>query len=293
MIILNIIKRLVALIMALFMNTCLMSEDSLKVRGVPEKSDESIRIISQNVRYNDDAYGSVENRSKLFVALVRAYEPDSFGVQEATPQWMEILERELGEEYGFVSQMRDESEVPEASAVFYKKDKYDLVDSGTIWLSDTPEVPYSKLEIAGLARVATWAVLRNRQTGQQYTHINTHLDNAGDEARTKQAEILNTKIDELLMSGNPLICTGDFNDTLKSDMYAEMTKKLCNARLIAQKSDFGKTYHDYGNLTTGLYAIDFIFVTEGISVDRYKVIDEQINGMYVSDHYGIMADINL
>ncbi len=293
MITLNIIKRLIALIMALLMNTCLLSEDSLRVKCVPEKNGDSIRIISQNVRYNDDAYGSVENRSKLFLALIRAYDPDSFGVQEATPQWMEILERELGDEYGFVSQMRDESEVPEASAVFYKKDKYSLIDSGTIWLSDTPETPYSKPECAGLPRVATWAVLENKATGERYTHINTHLDNAGDEARTKQAEILGCKIDELMLSGYPLVCTGDFNDSIKSDMYAEMTKKLYNVRTIAEKSDFGKTYHDYGNMTTSLYAIDFIFVSEGVRADRYKVIDEQICGMYVSDHYGIMADINL
>ena len=293
MITLNILKRLIALIAALLMNTCLISEESLRVRCVPEKSEDCIRIISQNLRYNDDAYGSVENRSRLYVALIRAYSPDSFGVQEATPQWMEILERELGEEYGFVSQMRDESEVTEASAVFYKKDKYELLDSGTIWLSDTPEVPYSKLEIAGLARIATWAVLENKADGSRYTHINTHLDNAGDEARTKQAEILNGKIDELMRAGYPLVCTGDFNDTLKSDMYAEMTKKLYNAKEIAEKSDFGKTYHDYGNLFTSLYAIDFIFLSEGIGADRYKVIDEQICGMYVSDHYGIMADVRM
>lgn len=293
MITLNLLKRLIALIMALLMNTCLISEENLRVRCVPEKSDDSIRIISQNVRYNDDAFGSVENRSKLFLALIKEYQPDSFGVQEATPQWIEILTRELSDSYGCVYQMRDESEVPESSAVFYLKEKYNLLSSGTIWLSDTPDVPYSKLECAGLARVATWAELENKTTGKKYTHINTHLDNAGDEARTLQAKILNAKIDELLLSGNPLVCTGDFNDTIKSDMYAEMTRNLANARLLASESDFGKTYHDYGNLTTGLYAIDFIFVSENAGVNTYKIIDEQICGMYVSDHYGIMADIVL
>ena len=293
MILLNLMKRLIALFMALMMNAGIVNADKLRVRCVPEKNEDSLRIISQNVRYNDDTFGSVENRSKLFVAMIKAYQPDSFGVQEATQQWMSILEKELGDEYGFVCQMRDEEEVSEASAVFYLKDKYELIDSGTIWLSDTPEVPYSKLEIAGLARIATWAVLKNKVTGQEYCHINTHLDNAGDKARTQQAKILNAKIDELLLSGRPLVCTGDFNDTVKSEMYTEMTKKLFSAKAIADKSDFGKTYHDYGNLLTGLYAIDFIFVSQGVKVLQYKVIDEQITGMYVSDHYGIMADLQL
>lgn len=293
MLTLNIIKRLIALIMSLLMNTCLVSQECIKIKNVPDKADDSIRIISQNVRYNDDMYGSVENRSKLFLALIRAYNPDSFGVQEATPQWMEILTAELSEEYGCVYQMRDEEEVSEASAVFYKKDKYNLIDSGTMWLSETPDVPYSKLESAGLARIATWAVLENKLTGEQYTHINTHLDNVGDETRTRQAEILGVKIDELMLSGNPLVCTGDFNDTAKSGMYAEMTKKLYDTKEIAQKSDWGKTYHDYGNLFTGLYPIDFIFVSEGVKADTYKVVNEQVCGMYVSDHYAVMADIKL
>lgn len=290
---LNLIKRLIALIMALLMNTCLVSADELTVKCVPKKGEDTVRIISQNLRYADDAFGSVENRSKLFLRLIDEYEPDSFGVQEATQQWMAILEKELGDKYAFVCQMRDEEEVSEASAVFYKKDKYELVDSGTIWLSYTPDVPYSKLQIAALPRIATWAVLKNKQTDECYTHINTHLDNMGDEARTYQAEFLNEKIDELLSYGYPLVCTGDFNDTEMSNMYKEMTKKLVNVRKIAKLSDFGRTFHDYGNMTVGILPIDFIFVSEGIKVNRYKVIDEQIGGMYYSDHYGIMADIDI
>ncbi len=291
MLTLNIIKRLTALIMALLMNAGLVCDEALIVKCVPEKADGSIRIISQNVRYKDDNYGKIENRAKLLKAMIDEYMPDSFGVQEATPKWMEILERDFGDTYGFVYRMRDEGENSEASAVFYLKDKYNLIDSGTIWLSDTPDVPYTKLETSSLPRIATWVVLENKVTGQKYTHLNTHFDNVGDEARTRQAEILNEKAEELLSLDCPLVCTGDFNDTLKSSMYEEMTKKLFNARLLAKRSDFGKTYHDYGNIATGLYAIDFIFLSKNISVDRYKVIDEQICGMYVSDHYGIMADI--
>lgn len=291
MLTLNLLKRLIALIMALLMNTCLISADKLPVKCVPKKCEGTIRVMSQNLRYDDDLFGSVENRSKLFVRLIEEYSPDSFGVQEATQQWIEILSGELSESYGLVYAMRDEEEVSEASAVFYKKDKYELIDSGTIWLYYTPDVPYSKLQISNLPRIATWAVLKNKETGEGYTHINTHLDNSRDETRTYQAQFLNEKIDELLALGYPLVCTGDFNDSEKSNMYSEMTKNLSDSRKIAKISDFGRTYHDYGNMTVGTMPIDYIFVSEGIKVNRFKIIDEQIGGMYYSDHYGIMADI--
>lgn len=293
MLTLNLLKRLIALIMALLMNTCLISADKLCVSCVPKKCEGTIRVMSQNLRYADDLFGSVENRSKLFIRLIEEYSPDSFGVQEATQQWIEILSGELSDSYGLVYAMRDEEEVSESSAVFYKKDKYDLLDSGTIWLYYTPDVPYSKLQISNLPRIATWAVLKNKETGEAYTHINTHLDNSNDETRTYQAQFLNEKIDELLTLGYPLICTGDFNDSEKSNMYAEMTKNLFDSRKIAKISDFGRTFHDYGNMTVGTMAIDYIFVCEGIKVNRFKIIDEQIGGMYYSDHYGIMADVVL
>lgn len=293
MLTLNLLKRLIALVMTLLMNTCIVSADRLPIKCVPQKSDDTVRIISQNLRYADDLFGSVENRSKLFVRLIEEYQPDSFGVQEATQQWIEILSEKLSEQYDVVYAMRDEQEVSESSAVFYKKDKYELIDSGTIWLSYTPDVPYSKLQIAALPRVATWAVLKNKDTGFIYTHINTHLDNMGDLARTYQAQFLNEKIDELLCLGYPLVCTGDFNGNEKSNMYSEMTKNLSNASKIAKISDKGRTFHDYGNMTVGKYPIDFIFVSEGIAVERFKIIDEQIGGMYYSDHYGIMADVSL
>ena len=84
-------------------------------------------------------------RTNRVLQMITKYMPDSFGVQEATQQWLDIFERELGDEYGVVAQMRDGAEDSEASAVYYLKEKFELLDSGTIWLSKTPEVFASKL----------------------------------------------------------------------------------------------------------------------------------------------------
>lgn len=286
-----VIRQLLALLLSFLFTSGVFVPKSLEIDNIPEKAEDSIRIVTFNVRYKDDDYGSVQGRGQLISAAMKQYAPDSFGVQEATPEWIELLTANLGDTYGCVSQMRDDSESPEASAVFYLKAKYNLVDSGTMWLSDTPDVFASKFEGSGCSRIATWAVLENKETGDIYAHINTHLDNAGEEIRSAQVGVFETKINEFKAKGYPVVCTGDFNTREGSDTYNKMTGILCDTKYLAKNSDKGTTYPDYGLNALSREPIDYIFVTEGTRVDTYKIIDERISCMYLSDHAGICADI--
>lgn len=283
-------KRAWALVMSFLMNLVFWLPLSYNIENVPDKTEGSVRVISFNVRCASDAFGSVNVRSRFLIAIIEEYLPDSFGVQEATEKWMKILQKKLGDKYDCVTQMRDETDGAEASAVFYLKDKYELKDSGTIWLSDTPDVPYTKYEDSGCTRIATWATLKNKSNGLIYTHINTHLDHVSDEARVLQTKVLNNKIAELQQGGQPVVCTGDFNADEKSVVYDEMVTLLSDSKYLARNSDSGITYHDYGKYTEG-EPIDFIFVPEGTEVDTYKIIDEMVSGMFVSDHYGLCVDL--
>lgn len=281
-----------AVILSLAMNLFFWLPIDYNIKNVPEKIDGNVRVISFNVRCANDLFGSVNVRSRLFIAMMEDYLPDSFGVQEATGKWMRILTKRLSEKYGCVTQHRDEDENSEASAVFYLKDKYELIDSGTIWLSDTPDTPYTKYEDSGCTRIATWATLKNKESGKIYTHINTHLDHVSDEARVMQVKVLNKKVKELQKDGNPVVCTGDFNAEEKSVVYDEMLKTLSDSKYLAKESDDGHTYHDYGNKERN-ELIDFVFVPENTAVAKYRIIDETVSGMFVSDHYGVMADIDI
>jgi endonuclease/exonuclease/phosphatase family metal-dependent hydrolase len=174
--------------------------------------------------------------------------------------------------------------------VYYLKDKYELLDSGTMWLSETPDVFASKLELSGCTRVATWATLKNKESGKVYTHINTHLDHILEEVRVEQVKILETKLEELKAQGYPVICTGDFNTYEGDEAYNEMITCLKDSKFLADESDEGKTFHNYGKQFFRLKPIDFVFVSDGVKVNRYKIIDEKISGMYLSDHYGVCVD---
>ncbi len=286
-----LIKQITAFILSVLFTFGMHIPESMEIAGVPQKNEDAIRIVSFNVRCKDDIYGSVEGRSQLICEALTQYGPDSFGVQEATQEWLSIFEEKLGDKYAFVSQMRDGKGSSEASAVFYLKDKYELKDSGTIWLSDTPEIFGSKFALSFCPRIATWATLENKESGEVYTHINTHLDHVFECVRVDQIRVLKTKIEELKSKGNPVVCTGDFNTKEGADAYNEMKGCLLDTKYLAKTSDEGATFRNYGQNILETKPIDFIFVSEGVEVDTYKIIDEKIGEMYLSDHAGLCADI--
>lgn len=288
-----IIKQILAIVFAFLMSVGYYTPESLEIANVPEKADDAVRIVSFNVRCADDLYGSVKVRSQLICAALTQYAPDSFGVQEATQQWLDILQENLGSEYGCVSQMRDDAAGAEASAVYYLKEKYNLLDSGTFWLSDTPDEFGSKFFASSLPRIATWVKLQNKQSGETYIHINTHLDHVLESARVQQIGVLINKVEQFKTQGYKVVCTGDFNTDEGADAYREMDGHLLDTKYIAKVSDDGATYHNYGLNVFDKKPIDFIFVSEGIEVDTYKIIDEKIGKIYLSDHAGLCADIRL
>lgn len=285
------IKHFLALFFAILMSLGIFAPSSIVIDGVPEKAEGTTRIVSFNLRCKDDIYGSVENRSKFIVEALKAYMPDSFGVQEATEQWLSILDKNLGDLYARVGERRNKAKNTEYSAVFYLKDKFELIDSGTSWLSKKPDVFASKSFLSSLPRICTWATLKNKETGAVYTHLNTHLDHLLEFTRVKQAGVLVNKINELSKTG-PVVCTGDFNTQEGAKAYKVVAAAMKDSKFIAKNSDDGITFHDYGRpLTDENKAIDFIFVNDGIDVETYKIIDNTVNFMYLSDHYGLCADV--
>ena len=285
-----IIDQLTALVLSILFTFGTFAPESLTIENVPEKSDETVRIVSFNLRCVNDAFGSVKGRSQLICAALEQYMPDSFGVQEATQEWLDILGEKL-DDYAFVSQMRDGKNSSEASAVFYLKDKYNLIDSGTIWLSDTPDEFASKFTLSFCPRIATWVTLQDKLTGETYTHINTHLDHVLESVRVDQIKVLKVKIEELKAKGYPVVCTGDFNTKEGADAYNEMNDCLLDSKYLAKNSDDGATYINYGKNIFETKPIDFIFVSAGTEVETYKIVDEKIGDMYLSDHAALCADV--
>ena len=267
--------------------------DEIVIDGIPEKSEEATRVMSFNVRCKNDGKQTITNRSKVAVEVINQYAPDSFGVQECTPRWKRILAANIGDRYACVGAARDYyGPFTEYSSIYYLKDKYNLIDSGTFWLSETPEKKWTKSFDSACFRVASWALLEDKETGVRYTHINTHLDHVLESTREAQMTVLIDCVKKVA-NGSPIVMTGDFNAYEDNSLVYDVACASFNdAKKVAVNSDTGRTFTSYGTKEEdGTGAIDFIFADKALEIDTYKIIRNTVQDIYPSDHYPIVADI--
>lgn len=243
---------------------------------------EVVKAMSFNVWVSQ----KTTERSERVLTMIKNYTPDVLGVQEASPAWMTTLKNGLTA-YACVGGGRDGGTKGEHSAIFYLKDKYTLLESGTKWLSDTPDA-VSKYSESSLNRILSYAVLKRNSDGKVFVHVNTHYDHTSDVARKKQSQAL-VKIIEELSAKYPVVLTGDFNTTKGSDAYNTIIGAgFSNSFDIALEKQEKPTFHSYGSASK---IIDFCFVSKGkISVTKYDVCTEMINGDYCSDHHPVYIE---
>lgn len=250
-----------------------------------------ITVMNFNVYIKGSGEKSPENRTDEVVTTIRNSDPDSFGVEEADEAWLERLSAALPE-YSYAGHGRDKDLGGEASAVFYKNDKYELVSEETFWLSKTPEKP-SKGWDAWINRICTVAVLRDKVTGFTYAHFNAHFDNSGSISRVEAIAIVSEKASAYDM---PVVFSGDLNAKEGKLMYKRALEAgFRDTKYLAEVSDTGATYHGYANLhKTNDKPIDYIFVNSYCeSVSLYDVVTEKINGIYPSDHFPVVAKLKM
>lgn len=237
-----------------------------------------------------------KKRVKLFAQQINDRLPDVLGVQELNSIWLEKLEKLLPQyAYYGVKRGGDENEKKsEMNGIFYLKDKFELVESNTFWISETPDVE-SKFEGAGCNRTCSYVVLKNKATGEIFAHFNTHLDNASEEAQNLGGKLIAEKTDEIIIKYGdiPVVVTGDFNQYSDgAGCKALENNGFLNANTTVPDGDNMVTYNGWTNETAGR-PIDFIFVNDEFSVNSYEVVTETGAKVNVSDHYMIKAVLSI
>lgn len=262
---------------------------------VPDaKITQDITVMSYNVYIKGTGEKSPENRTPLVAENIKKYFPDSFGLQEADEGWMERLPA-IMTDYDYVGIGRNSNKGGgEASPIFYKKDKFELLDSGTFWLSKTPEKA-SRGWDAMFKRVCTYAILKDKTTGFTYAHFNAHFDHLGVIARLESVAVVAAKIAEIA-PGLPVVFSGDLNDYENGDMYNRVLESgLKDTKTLASSVSGGNvTYHGYSELVEKEAPIDFIFTNSlSTQVHSYAVVSEKINGIYASDHHPVVSSMTM
>lgn len=288
--IMSIIMSFITMISSIF-GIIQSRPDTSVIQGFEVKEENAMRIMSFNIRCTNVGKDSWEDRIGIVSQTMLESEADSIGVQEATPEWMATLKETVGEKYAYVGVGRDDGDNEgEYSAVFYLKDKYDVVDSDTFWLSETPDKPSFGWD-AACRRVCTWVQLKDKETGKQYVHMNTHFDHVGISARKNSVEMIIDKAKTF--TDIPVVFTADMNVVQGSTNYNQFVDSgyFRDTKFAAPDSMNYCTYHDTKPDMHKDDVIDYVMINDGFDALTYRVVTEGVDGRFVSDHYPIYADI--
>lgn len=276
--------------------------------------DYTLKVMSFNVQTENGTQVDFDLRAEMLRDLMDQLQPDSIGMQEVTTGWIYRMDTfAFNASYAGVGEGRTTG--GEASSIYYRKDKFDLVNSGTFWLSETPDVKGSYLEASLYPRICTWAHLRDKVTGYEYIHVNTHLDHLGGSdgrsLRTAQTRVILEYLKSL--PDVPMVMTGDFNQaktnseentyaifknvlgqsTFTASTGEKMTGNFSDARAEAKDtvaSDAWASMTAYWQEGTDKYnpakkPIDYVFYTTGdFDAMVYRNIHYHRDGIYMSDH---------
>lgn len=254
-----------------------------------------VKLMSFNIRLDlkSDGENWWEKRKDKVAGLMNYYEADFIGLQEVVHNQLLYLKDSL-RGYDHIGVGRDDGkEAGEYSCIFYKKDKYTLVQQSTFWLSPTPDVP-SKGWDAALNRVCTYGLFKHKKTKQLVWVFNTHFDHIGKQARLESAKLIIKKISELNKKNYPVLVSGDFNSKPEDEPSKYMMANMQNSRNIS--------YQVYGGIDTwnGFKfkqkpdgCIDYIFVSndQRINVSKFATITDSYDMKYPSDHFPVLATI--
>lgn len=258
-----------------------------------------LRYATFNIRYDnpDDGRNNWRFRKDSVARYILDNGVDVVGMQEVLHNQVEFLKKALPG-YAMVGVGRDDGATRgEYAPLFYRTDRFEMLESSTFWLSQHPDSIGFIGWDGACTRIATWAKLREKTSGKVFMAVNTHFDHVGVEAR-KQASLLIIERIKQIVGNRPAILTGDFNVSDASEAYRTLTANayvLRDAHKIAPKTcGPAFTFHDFGRLDPAQREkIDFIFVSEGIRVLSSEIapVADGANAFFLSDHAPQLTDI--
>ncbi len=256
---------------------------------------QSLKVMTYNIRLNLDSDGenSWINRKDFFASQIQFYEPDIFGVQEATPIQVTDIASALPS-YNYIGIGREGIGKGESSNIYYKKDRFKIVQESTFWLSETPDI-ISKGWDAACNRVCTYALFKDSKTNTLFWVFNTHLDHMGELARTNGIELILSKITRLNVKNYPVIFMGDFNSEPTTERIIALKKVMNDCRAISQQKPFGPsgTFNGFKHNEPVTQLIDYVFMSKNnkFEVRKFAVLSDSKDLKYPSDHLPVYVEI--
>lgn len=264
-----------------------------------------VRAMSFNIKQHNpdnpkhkDSPTHWKLRKELVLEVIRSQSPDILGLQEAYRHQLDDLQAAFPG-HAWVGEGRDGGERGEYCAILYRRDRFICAESGTFWLSDTPEKK-SKTWGHFYFRICTWARLIDKKSGRGLFVFNTHLDHQSQPAREKSARLIARRLAER-QAQDPFILMGDFNADEDNAVITYLTGEAPEGSPVAMIDTFRQLHPDATKVGTGNHftgrddgpKVDYIFVSKGAKVAAADIIRTHEDGRYPSDHFPLHATLEI
>ncbi len=268
-----------------------------------------LAVMSFNIRYGtaDDGANSWDQRRELVFGVLNKHEPDIVGLQEALRFQLDAINEAVAG-YSIIGVGRSDGKTKgEYAAIMYRTARFEVLDFGYFWLSDTPEKPSSKTWGNNVTRICTWARMADAKSGATFYFYNTHLDHQSQPSRKKSVELIAAQLNARAMINDPVILVGDFNAGEDNEAIRYLTGELARAssetvepppspglrdafRVVHPDATEVGTFGAFEGRVTGR-KIDYVFVSESVTVHDASILLDSSDGRYPSDHYPVTAII--
>jgi endonuclease/exonuclease/phosphatase family metal-dependent hydrolase len=257
----------------------------------------SLKVLSFNIRYNNpnDGENSWPNRSERVKNFLWSESPDIIGFQEVLDNEVLELDRALFN-YNFSQRQytrigvgrEDGKNKGEYSPIYFQSNRFQLVSSKTVWLSETPTKP-SKGWDAACERIATFALLFDEELKDTLLVVNAHWDHVGVVAREESAKLILNEMNNYTSIQNKILM-GDFNCTPEDPALKKLRAEFSDAG-IGASSKVG-TFNNFERAANPKAPrIDYVFYKlKNLGFHSYKVGNTDVAEPLLSDHFPIVVE---
>jgi endonuclease/exonuclease/phosphatase family metal-dependent hydrolase len=283
-----------------FLTFALMLSTSPSLVAAASASPGDVTVMTYNIRFGTakDGENRWDKRKDFLAETIRATNPDLLGTQETLGFQRNFLAAALTNYQVLAAGREDGKEKGETTAIYWRSDRFEKLDGGHFWLSETPSEPGSKGWDTSLPRMATWVRLKDKsKAGKPVLWINTHFDHIGKVARLESAKLIRDRIG-MLGKDCSVIVTGDFNSGEGSDAYkALFAPREQDASPVLDSYRTAHPQREPNECTTTPFVstpgkgnrIDWIAVSPDWTVVGAEILHPDRNGRTASDHFPVTA----
>ncbi|MCF7954747.1 MAG: endonuclease/exonuclease/phosphatase family protein [Phycisphaerae bacterium] len=300
------VSVMLAIVFILIAGVCPAGQKAVDSKAVDSYAGQDIRGVVKAMTFNVrvdtflDVFGhGWGGRKKIAADTITRNAPDVVGLQEALNKQVRYLDSALPQYSCYTAGRSNGKTKGESCAILYRKDRFQLIDSGTFWFSNKPSRPGSKGWGNIPPRICSWVYLTEKDSTDGLYVYNVHLDNLSQKSRAKSVELLAKMIGER-KTDDPFIVMGDFNMEIDNPAMEFLCQYGCNTSypkmfdafesIHPGQTDGTGTRHGFNGTVNGP-RIDHMPVCASAKVLDVKIDRYNVKGKYPSDHFPVVATI--